>query len=212
VRSRSPHGNLRGSFSNNSASKAGYSYPSQSQVRRKWQAWKFKGRQLFRMEILGHQYSAYIVVLILSIVGITTAGIAVWECSQTVTAIRLDSNFWSTLSQTCLGMGGLYCIVIPLFRRANINAKAPTLFKSLLLLSLVTAVLAVIIYHIQTRTSLVLACTSGLTQLIATLQLIEDAGSTVKSLKHTVEERGDIIEGQRDKISDLEEELVAARR
>jgi hypothetical protein len=212
VRSRSPHGHLGGSSSNYGPSNAGYSYPSQIRVRRKWRALKFRGRQLFRMETLGHQNSAYLIVLILSVAGAAATGIAVWECSQTVTAVRLDSNFWSTLSQTSLGMGGLYCIVIPLFRRDNISANDPTLFKALLLLSLITAVLAVIIYHIQTRTSLVLACISGLAQLAATLQLIEDAGSTVKSLENTVEERGEIIDGQLDEISNLQEELVAARR
>lgn len=132
------------------------------------------------LEVLGRRSSAYLIVLMFAIAGAVTIAIAAKECSASGSGPVVDSNFWSTLSQALVGLAGLYCIIIPILRRDKMKASDPRTFKVLLALSLATAVVSVIVYPFQTQASLVLAFVSSLTQLAATLQLIEDSGNTIK--------------------------------
>lgn len=116
------------------------------------------------LEVLGRRSSAYLIVLMFAIAGAVTIAIAAKECSASGSGPVVDSNFWSTLSQALVGLAGLYCIIIPILRRDKMKASDPRTFK----------------VPFQTQASLVLAFVSSLTQLAATLQLIEDSGNTIK--------------------------------
>jgi hypothetical protein len=78
------------------------------------------------------------------------------------------------------------------------KASDPRTFKVLLALSLATAIVSVIVCPFQIEASLMLAFISSLSQLAATLQLIEDSGNTIK--------------GANSEIDFLERELQQERR
>jgi hypothetical protein len=123
--------------------------------------------------------------------------------------LQIDSNFWSTLAQTVIGCAGLYTIIIPLLRKADINPRNELVFHGTLIFSLATAVLGVIIYHFQTRTSLILNFLSSVAQLVATLQLVDDAGTQITAQKEEIVYNLAKIDHQNSEIDDLEREVYA---
>jgi hypothetical protein len=156
------------------------------------------------MEMLGHRYAAYFIVLLFSVSSASATGVATWECSASATEPVVDSNFWSTLSQSLIGVASLYIIIIPLLRKDEIKAGFPRLFNALLLISFSTALASVALYPFQTRASLILCSISSLAQLAATLQLVEDAESTVtKKNEDIIAKKGEIFK-QETRIANLE--------
>jgi hypothetical protein len=169
-----------------------------SKARHKHKSW---------IEMLGHHHAAYLIVLFFSVSSASATGVAAWECSTSATEPVVDSNFWSTLSQSLTGVAGLYCIIIPLLRRDEIKARDPRLFNALLLISFSTALASVVLYPFQARASLILCFISGLAQLAATLQLVEDAGSTVTEKNIHISEKNETIYRQEGEIEFLERRL-----
>jgi hypothetical protein len=111
------------------------------------------------------------------------------------------------LSQNLIGVGGLYCIIIPLLRKDEIKARDPRLFNALLLISFSTALASIVSYPFQARASLILGFISSLTQLAATLQLVEDAGSTVTEKNFDIIAKAEKIYRQEGEIAILERRL-----
>jgi hypothetical protein len=103
-----------------------------------------------------------------------------------------------------IGAAGLYCIIIPLLRRDEIKARHPKLFNALLFISFSTSLASVVLYPFQARASLILCFISSLAQLAATLQLVEDAGSTVTEKNFDIIQKNETIYRQEGEIETLE--------
>ena len=89
-------------------------------------------------------------------------------CAQTV----LDDGFYTALSQVLLQLFSLYCIVVPLVRSQAVPAYRSWFWFSLAL-SAVSGVGSVISYPYSWKVSTTLGFASGMTQTIATIQLVE---------------------------------------
>lgn len=163
------------------------------------------------MSTYGERYAAYWIVAILSAISIVFTGLAIWKCGPATTAVAVDSNFWSSLSQTDLGYAGVYCIAIPLLRDAQIAAENSFVFKAVLIMSFFCTCIGAIVYHFQTRTSLAFQELAGLLQLLATLMVIEDANTAVTALNLESGQLRDNIEDKEVKIAALSAALHDAK-
>lgn len=153
---------------------------------------------------MGETPAVVSIVVVFSIAGLVTTGLATWECSPPDNIPTIDSNFWSTVSSAAIGIASLFCTIIPKLLQQMIKVGdkwySKLLFDCLLSSSLITALAAVAVYPYQTRASLVLLFISGAAQLATTLQIILGA---VTNIRRNVEE----IEQQADRIERLEVRL-----
>lgn len=166
-------------------------------------------RSMTIMETLGHERAVWGLVLTLAFAGSVATALAIWEAGGSTRIPLVDSNFWSTLSQNLIGAAGLYCIIIPILRKVEVKTDSPKTFRVWLVVSGVGALASTTIYPFHLRTSMALACVSSLAQLLATLQLIEDAGSAVNNLQeegYRLNREVDFLERE---VVDLQERLVA---
>lgn len=162
--------------------------PIVTQIRNQW--------HYFRQESfttrLGHPTTVWTLVLLISLASAAATAIAVCQAGPNTSLPEIDSNFYSTLSQNLLSAAGLYCIIIPVLQKVNLNARHPGLFYGFLVASAVGTLVSTMVYLVHTRTSMVMAYVAALLQLLATLQLIVAQGSRVKRLQVNVED----LEGQ----------------
>lgn len=136
---------------------------------------------------MGGQKTVRFTVALCEIIGLITTALATWKCSPPGEIPTIDSNFWSTISSAVIGLGSLYCNIIPLLRNQEINVDSKLLFNSLLGGSALTAIAGAICYPYQTRASLVLLSLSGCAALAATWQLIEGAVQNITQNLENIE-------------------------
>ncbi|KIW74958.1 hypothetical protein Z517_11729 [Fonsecaea pedrosoi CBS 271.37] len=152
---------------------------------------------------LGDRQSAYRIVSFFAIVGLASTILSIWKCTPSAISVQLDSNFWSTLGQTVVSFAGLYTIILPILRKADFYVSNKVAFYSMMVSSLVTAALGIIVYHFQTRTSLVLNFLSSIAQLFATLHLVDSAGDRLTGLHREISGQQSEIDMLRREIFDL---------
>lgn len=147
-------------------------------------------------KLLGHKITVWALVLLLAFAGAVTTGVAVWGAAPEGEIPQTDGNFWSNLSQNLVGAAGLYCIIIPILRNVGVKGTDSFGFRLCLVASGIGAFISIGVYPVQLRTSMVLAYLSSLFQLLATLQVLEDAAATVGTLgtKNTqLKREGDML-------------------
>lgn len=165
---------------------------------------------------MGSASGITVIVSLLALSGAATTGVAAWECPTPDLLPTVDSNFWSTVSSAAISIAGVFCTIIPYLLNQSIDTSHPTLFKSLLILSVASALAAVSSYPWQTRTSLICNSVSGLAQLATTLQLVQGAVKKIVEARRRIDnQEGEIrkkirlIEVQESAIEDLGERLEA---
>jgi hypothetical protein len=135
-----------------------------------------------------------IIMAILCIAGLVTNVFSVCKWTAGDQTPLIDSNFWSVLSQSNIGIAAIYSVIIPQLQtgQSPVPRKSQWLFNTFLGLSVLTALLATIVYPWHGRTSIVAAFVSCTTQLAVTLQMILSAGAKIQNLEMEITQLGGV--------------------
>ncbi|ORY15426.1 hypothetical protein BCR34DRAFT_558787 [Clohesyomyces aquaticus] len=150
---------------------------------------------------LGSPRVISVIMSVFCIAGLAANIHAVYKCSPSDRLPVIDSNFWSALSQTTIGIAAIYSLMIPQLQSgwSPIPRKWRWLFNSFLFLSVLTALLATAVYPWHGRVSITAAFISSLTQLAVTLQMILSSGQKIRNVRIALDRLGnsDIYEVRR---------------
>jgi hypothetical protein len=141
---------------------------------------------------LGSKVVMCIIMAVLCSVGLITNVLSVCKWTAGDQTPLIDSNFWSVLSQSNIGIAAIYSVIIPQLQtgQSPVPRKSQWLFNGFLGLSVLTALLATIVYPWHGRMSIVAAFVSCTTQLAVTLQMILSAGAKIQNLEMEITQLG----------------------
>jgi hypothetical protein len=170
-----------------------------------------RARKLKANQLLGHIVSVCIIVAIGFIASVVLTAFAVLEAesSNSGTSFKppiIDSNFYSTVSQTIIGVLGIFTIMIPILRRdrdtqPEIPVSWPIFFYMLLVLSFMTLATSSAVYPWQAIASIIIAFVGTAFQLLANLLIIIGATTTITNNVQVIREQ-DMVIGEQDEIID----------
>lgn len=91
----------------------------------------------------------------------------------------IDDNFFSSLSQTILSIFSAYLILLPPLRARHLRIRYPFWFRVSLTVSVLLSITSSSIYPFYWQPSVLFGYVASLSQVIATLQLIEGVDGAV---------------------------------
>lgn len=138
--------------------------------------------------VLGKERTIVILMGLFCTIGLAANIMSVYSCAAAERRPIVDSNFWSAFSQTNIGVAAIYSIIIPQLQGGGdaVPRGWRWLFRSLLLLSVLTALLSTVVYPWHGRTSIFAAFVSTVTQLAVTLQMVLGARRRINNLASEV--------------------------
>ncbi|KAF2263663.1 hypothetical protein CC78DRAFT_544777 [Lojkania enalia] len=155
-----------------------------------WQTWRERlGLKWARLKkSLGNDRVMSVIMSIFCIVGLITTILAVYKCESNPDLPNVDSNFWSALAQTNIGIAAIYSVVFPQLQGGQdpVPYSWRLWFKALLIKSVISAMIATLVYPWHSRTSIVAAFVSTVTQLAVTLMMILGARKRILELEMDV--------------------------
>jgi hypothetical protein len=129
---------------------------------------------------LGHRTTVLFLVPSLMVLSAIFVGISVTRSRSPINVSPLfdDDNFFSNVSQTVLSLTSLYCMIIPLLRCRELPLRL-FWFRVAICVSALAGIASAVVYSFQWQASVILGFISGISQVVATVQLIEGIDEAV---------------------------------
>jgi hypothetical protein len=154
-----------------------------------------QSRRAFMKSVVGHDNTVYAIISLGFIASIVVQAFAVLRNKEDNNGsgrkpmrANIDSNFYSTLSQTFTAILSIFTIIIPILRQKSQQEliQHKPLWYFFLILSLLTSIAAAAVYPWQGVASSIIAYVSTAAQLAATLQVILGQSKQVQHLEYSV--------------------------
>lgn len=133
----------------------------------------------------------WLIMAILCTAALIADILAVYKTTSVTSASlpTIDSNFWSSLSQSNLAFAAIYSVLYPQLQGTDdsVPAERRWIFKGLLVSSVLAAAIATCVYPWHSATSIIASFLASLTQLAVTLMIILGAKKRITELEYMMD-------------------------
>jgi len=153
-------------------------------------AYRFRMAYIRFKSRLGEPRVMWLIMTVLCTAALISITLAVYKTTSVTSAPLpvIDSNFWSSLSQSNLAFAAIYSVLYPQLQGNgdSVPAERRWIFNGLLVSSVLTAAIATCVYPWHSATSIVASFIASLTQLAVTLMIILGAKQRITELEYMV--------------------------